>query len=138
MFKKLLAMIDVAKYIRYLLAIAVVVGTGYYLVTKLKLQSQQIEVLTEYVETVKKQNDMIVAANEAITADMKVIKEGIETYNSNIAGIKDSASRLSRQLNDLNFRKMLKEEISKAQTEYNRMYNDYLKSINDDTKKFSK
>lgn len=131
-------MFDMAKVIRYLVVSLLVFGGVYYLYTKLELQAQQIKILTEYVDTVKKQNEMIVAANQAITADMKVIKEGIETFNSNITSIKESTSRLSKQLQDPNFRKMLKEEISKAQTEYNRMFNDYLKSINDDTKKFSK
>jgi len=138
MFKKLLSMFDMAKVIRYLIVTLLVLGGVYYLYYKLELQAKQIAVLTEYVETVKKQNDLIVAANQAITADMKVIKEGVETFNSNISSIKETTSRLSKQLQDPNFRKMLKEEISKAQTEYNRMFNDYLKSINDDTKKFSK
>ena len=131
-------MFDMAKVIRYLIVTLLVLGGVYYLYYKLELQAKQIAVLTEYVETVKKQNDLIVAANQAITADMKVIKEGVETFNSNISSIKETTSRLSKQLQDPNFRKMLKEEISKAQTEYNRMFNDYLKSINDDTKKFSK
>lgn len=138
MFKKFFSMFDIAKVVRYLVVSLIVFGGVYYLYTKLELQAKQIAVLTEYVETVKKQNEMIVAANQAITADMKVIKEGIETFNSNITSIKESTSRLSKQLQDPNFRKMLKEEISKAQAEYNRMFNDYLKSINDDTKKFSK
>lgn len=138
MFKKLVGLLDFKVIIPIAIVALIIIGIAVAGAAMIKSQKAQIALLTDYVGTLKEQNDIIIAANETLATDMKAIKVGIETFGNNIQIINESTKQLSRKLSDPAFKKMIREEIAKAQSEFNALFNDYMLGINDDTKRYSK
>lgn len=105
--------------------------TGFLIYNQLQYQKEQIALLTNTVVELKVQNEMIIAANQAIDKDMKAIKEGMETYNQNIVDINKNTKSLSRYLSSNEFRNLLSEGVEKAMPKFNEMFNLFFKETHD-------
>jgi septal ring factor EnvC (AmiA/AmiB activator) len=110
----------------------------YYAYTFMVNQQEQLKTLQETVQELRTQNSVIIDANQALDADMKVIKSGVETFNGRLIEINQSTRSLERKINDRAFQELLQRDLPKAELKFNEYFNEYLKGINDDTLKFAK
>lgn len=120
------------------IAMLILLGVGlslqtYFIFNKLKNQETTIALLQESVNETKLQNEMIIIANQGLAADSEVIKKGMEEYNRTLNDINKNTKSLSTKLNDNNFRKLLKEELSVANKQYNDWFNMFLREMQDAT-----
>lgn len=120
------------------IAMLILLGVGlslqtYFIFNKLKNQETTIALLQESVNETKLQNEMIIIANQGLAADSEVIKKGMEEYNRTLNDINKNTKSLSTKLNDNNFRKLLKEELSVANKQYNEWFNMFLREMRDAT-----
>lgn len=120
------------------IAMLILLGVGlslqtYFIFNKLKNQETTIALLQESVNETKLQNEMIIIANQGLAADSEVIKKGMEEYNRTLNDINKNTKSLSTKLNDNNFRKLLKEELSVANKQYNDWFNMFLMEMRDAT-----
>jgi|JTFO01.1.fsa_nt_gb Ribonuclease G/E len=120
------------------IAMLILLGVGlslqtYFIFNKLKNQETTIALLQESVNETKLQNEMIIIANQGLAADSEVIKKGMEEYNRTLNDINKNTKSLSTKLNDNNFRKLLKEELSVANKQYNDWFNMFLREMRDAT-----
>jgi outer membrane murein-binding lipoprotein Lpp len=111
---------------------------AYFGFTFIDNQTKHNQLMVSQVQELKIQNDQLRQANEAITADSKAIKEGVEKLNNSIIDIKNRTSKLSKQFEDAKFKELLKKNLPKAETEFNDMFNDYFQDIDKETKKYAK
>jgi len=97
-------------------------------------QKETINKLQNQVTDLDKQNKDLAKANEDLANDMKAVKQGMETYNTNIIAIRETTAQLQKKFKDKGFQQLLKTDIKKAETEFNGFFNEYLNQINEGTK----
>lgn len=114
------------------------VGVLYYAYTFMANQQAQLKTLQETVAELRTQNKAIIDANQALDADMKAIKQGMETFNDRLIAINKNTKSLEKKFNERSFQELLKSDLPKAEGQFNDFFNDYLRGFNDDTTKFAK
>lgn len=125
-----------AKHYPKLALAAALAGAGHYVKTYFDLQHQNLTELKANVAELRKQNQAIVEANQALSADMKVIKQGTEHFNQRIAEINKNTKELERKFNTREFKKLTQEDLPKAEKEFNNWFDSYMEGFNDNTIEF--
>ncbi len=109
----------------------VMTASGHYVKTYFDAIHAQIDSTKEHIVELKKQNDYIQQANEAMVEDMRGIKLLTEKYQSRVQSIRSESKVLQKNFESEKFTKLIQEDAPKAEQKFNSDFNQYLNNLNE-------
>jgi len=129
---------NILKLLPIIFMVLTVLGGYFWIKNTIKHQKETIDDLNSQIIILQKDNQDIKDANGRLADEMKNVKDLTETYNKRVITIEKNSKTLSNAYNSKSFKELSKKDIPAAEQQFNNMFNDYLKGIQDFTSEQAK
>lgn len=114
----------------WLVGVGMIAGALYFGYEYIATMKAQVTATQEALTAVKEQNEQIKAANVAIVADMKGVKELTETFNARLLTIRTNSNVLTNTVSSTKFKTTATTDVKASQAQLNQSFNDYFTKMN--------
>jgi hypothetical protein len=118
------------KMVPWLIGLGIMIGSIYFGYEYISTMKEQVTATQAALSTLKEQNEQIKAANVAIVADMKGVKELTDNFNTRLLAIRSNSNALTNVVSSTKFKTTVTTDVKASQDQLNQSFNDYYTKLN--------